>query len=156
MPSGMEKDNLSITIIHGTPSPDQVDVLTEIYVNLFADAKVQFFKSRLATKEDIIALIAYYDSIPVGFKVGFKYNNDTYYSWVGGVTQRYRNQGIAQRLANVQEKEVRLKGYSRLRTKSMNRFKPMMILNLKNGFDITKVYVNDSGQTKIIFEKDLT
>ena len=47
------------------------------------------------------------------------------------------------------------KGYQRIRTKSMNRFKPMMILNLKNGFDIVQVYTNDSGQTKIVFEKDL-
>jgi hypothetical protein len=37
----------------------------------------------------------------------------------------------------------------------MNRFKPMMILNLKNGFDIVQVYTNDSGQTKVVFEKTL-
>ena len=37
----------------------------------------------------------------------------------------------------------------------MNRFKPMMILNLKNGFSITKVYTNTKGQTKIVFEKQL-
>ncbi|MFT5215061.1 MAG: hypothetical protein ACI83H_000168 [Glaciecola sp.] len=37
----------------------------------------------------------------------------------------------------------------------MNTYKPMMILNLKNGFDITKIYTNTKGQTKIIFEKDL-
>jgi len=43
-----------------------------------------------------------------------------------------------------------------MRTKSMNRFKPMMILNMKSGFDITNIYTNDVGQTKIIFEKDLT
>ncbi len=35
----------------------------------------------------------------------------------------------------------------------MNRFKPMMIMNLKEGFDIKQVYTNDKGQTKIIFEK---
>ena len=31
----------------------------------------------------------------------------------------------------------------------------MMILNLKNNFDIKQVYTNDSGQTKIIFEKNI-
>jgi hypothetical protein len=37
----------------------------------------------------------------------------------------------------------------------MNHFKGMLILNLKNGFDIKQVYTNDSGQTKIIFEKEI-
>jgi len=37
----------------------------------------------------------------------------------------------------------------------MNRFKSMMILNLKNGFDIKSVYTNEVGQTKVVFEKTL-
>jgi len=38
----------------------------------------------------------------------------------------------------------------------MNSFKPMMILNLKNGFDIVSVYTNVTNQTKIVFEKELS
>ena len=37
----------------------------------------------------------------------------------------------------------------------MNQYKPMMILNLKRGFDIVDIYTNTKGQTKIIFEKEL-
>ena len=37
----------------------------------------------------------------------------------------------------------------------MNQYKPMLILNIKNGFDIVQIYTNDSGQTKIVFEKEL-
>jgi hypothetical protein len=66
-----------------------------------------------------------------------------------------RNLGIAKQLAQLQEEKVKAKGYQTLRTKSMNRFKPMVILNLKNGFDIKSVYTNDVGQTKIVFEKPL-
>jgi len=38
----------------------------------------------------------------------------------------------------------------------MNTFKPMMILNLKNGFDIVNIYTNTKGQTKIVFEKNIS
>lgn len=35
----------------------------------------------------------------------------------------------------------------------MNAYKPMMISNLKNGFNIINVHTNAKGQTKIVFEK---
>ena len=63
---------------------------------------------------------------------------------------------IASKLSEMQEEAVVKKGYTKLRTKSMNRFKPMMPLNLKNGFDIVQVYSNEYGQRKIVFEKSLT
>ena len=56
----------------------------------------------------------------------------------------------------LQHEVAKKKGYEKVRTKSMNRFKSMIILNLKNGFDIQQVYTNDSDQTKIIFEKELS
>jgi hypothetical protein len=34
----------------------------------------------------------------------------------------------------------------------MNRFKPMMILNLTKGFEITKVYTNSKGQRKLLLK----
>ncbi len=58
-------------------------------------------------------------------------------------------------MTHMQEDYAKQNGYKILRTKSMNHFKPMMILNLKNGFDIVKFYTNDSNQTKIVFEKSL-
>ena len=58
-------------------------------------------------------------------------------------------------IAELQEQEVKAQGYQAIRTKSMNRFKSMMILNLKNGFDIKSVYTNEVGQTKVVFEKTL-
>lgn len=84
------------------------------------------------------------------------YNDTTFYSWVGGVKMTHRLNGIARQLALLQEQTVKQKGYTKIRTKSMNRFKPMMALNLKNGFDIVKVYTNSANQTKIIFEKDIS
>lgn len=140
----MAKNKITYEIIEGYPDNSVYTALETLYVDIFEDADLHFFKKRFQEKSEI-----------VGFKIGYHYNYSTFYSWVGGVKLAFRNQGIALRLSQLQEERVRQKGYTKLRTKSMNRFKPMMILNLKNGFDITQIYTNDFGQTKIVFEKNL-
>lgn len=154
--SGTETNNdLHFQLIEGTPDDNQLKTLLALYQVIFNDARPIFFKQRLNEKENVFAITAFKNQKPVGFKVGYNYDETTFYSWVGGTLEEYREQGIAKQLAQLQEDWAKKKGYSKLRTKSMNRFKPMMILNLKNGFDIKQVYTNNSGQTKIIFEKDI-
>lgn len=130
--------------------------LKAIYSAVFKDADLYFFIKRLAEKEDILIVVAYNHNEIIGFKIGYRYDATTFYSWVGGVLESFRKQGIGKQLANLQETNIKEKGYTKLRTKSMNRFKPMMILNLKNGFNIVKVYTNEKGQTKIVFEKNIS
>ena len=129
--------------------------LLSLYAALFADAKLDFFVDRIQSKEDLIINLCYDSDDLVGFKVGYRYNENTFYSWVGGVLSDYRKRGIAQQLMEDQHQKAKEKGFIKVRTKSMNRFKPMMILNLKNGFEIVQVYTNESQQMKIVFEKSL-
>lgn len=149
------KDQMRYSVIEGIPKQVILEELLHLYAAIFEDARPKFFIERIETKAQLLCLIAYDQNTPVGFKIGYQYNETTFYSWVGGVLENYRKRGIAKTLASLQEKWVKENGFSKLRTKSMNRFKPMLILNLKNGFDIVQVYTNDSGQTKIIFEKAL-
>ena len=149
----MNHQNIKIKVIQGVPSKEVLDDLLTLYSSIFEDAIIEFFMERISSKEDVVSIIAYINQVPVGFKIGYRYNENTFYSWVGGVLPKYRKQGIAKRLAEIQEIVVKEKGYTKLRTKSMNRFKPMLILNLKNGFDIVQVYTNEKGQQKIVFEK---
>lgn len=151
----MAKNKITYEIIEGYPDNSVYTALETLYVDIFEDADLHFFKKRFQEKSEIVTVVALKESEIVGFKIGYHYNYSTFYSWVGGVKLAFRNQGIALRLSQLQEERVRQKGYTKLRTKSMNRFKPMMILNLKNGFDITQIYTNDFGQTKIVFEKNL-
>lgn len=156
MQSGMEKNNLSYLIFEGRLDPDLIKGLDALYHRLFDDADSELLHHRLSNHSDIVVLTAHSDDTIVGMKIGYKYDDTTFYSWLGGVDENYRQRGIATQLAQMQEETVKKKGYSKLRTKSMNRFKPMMALNLKNGFDIVKVYSNETGQTKIVFEKTIT
>jgi len=151
----MESDKFKYKVLEGIPSKVLLEDILVVYKSIFDDYKLDFFKDRIHQKEDLLIVLCYQQNSLKGFKIGYQYNTTTFYSWVGGVLLEQRNNGIAKQLAQLQEQRVKEKGYQKLRTKSMNRFKPMMILNLKNGFDITSIYTNDIGQTKIVFEKDL-
>ncbi len=151
----MSSELYTYQTIEGIPEPSAIQQLLRLYDQLFEDARLDFFVERIHSKEDLIINLCYDTNDLVGFKVGYRYDENTLYSWVGGVLSDYRKQGIAQQLMEFQHNKAQKKGYQKIRTKSMNRFKPMIILNLKNGFDIKQVYTNDSGQTKIIFEKSL-
>jgi predicted GNAT superfamily acetyltransferase len=151
----MENDKFAFKIIEGVPSKESLEDILVVYKSIFEDYKLDFFKDRIHQKEDLLIVLCYYQNQLVAFKIGYRYNNRTFYSWVGGVLPQYRRNGIAKKLAELQEQEVKVQGYQAIRTKSMNRFKSMMILNLKNGFDIKSVYTNEVGQTKIVFEKTL-
>ncbi len=151
----MNDQNIKIKTIQGIPSNEVLNELLTLYTSVFEDAIVDFFMKRISTKKDVVSIIAYKNEVPVGFKIGYRYNESTFYSWVGGVLLNHRKEGIAKQLAETQESIAKEKGYTKLRTKSMNRFKPMLILNLKNGFDIVQVYTNEKGQQKIVFEKEI-
>jgi predicted GNAT superfamily acetyltransferase len=151
----MESDNITYRIIKGEPDSQNISKLIKLYTEIFIDADVEFFKQRISEQQDLFTILAFANDDLIGFKIGYPYNNTTFYSWIGGVKSTFRNQGIASSLAKLQEVYAKKEGFEKLRTKSMNDFKPMMILNLKNGFDIVKFYTNTKEQTKIVFEKNL-
>ncbi len=152
----MVKNKIIYKTIEGVPNEKLFQELAHLYHYLFEDADLKFFKQRIDVQLKALYTLAYNDKVLIGFKIGYPYNAHTFYSWVGGVHPKFRNQGIAKQLAKTQEDYAKNKGFTTLRTKSMNQFKPMMILNFKNGFDITKIYTNNKGQTKIVFEKSIT
>jgi predicted GNAT superfamily acetyltransferase len=151
----MAKDKIRYTIVEGVPDALITMQLVELYHLIFEDADIPFFKKRIHEQINVISILAFNKEQLVGFKIGYHYNPQIFYSWVGGVHTSFRQKGIGSVLLEMQSSFVKRKGYKKLRTKSMNRFKPMIIMNLKNGFDIIQVYTNKIGQTKIIFEKSL-
>lgn len=156
MQNGMASDNINYIIALGDKNDNQLQDILDLYAKIFEDANLNFFKQRFASHPKLISILAYNHKTLVGFKIGYPYNETTFYSWIGGVLPHYRQRGIANTLAQYQESAAKSQGFKTLRTKSMNRFKPMMILNLNRGFDIINIYTNSKGQTKIVFEKLLT
>ncbi|MBT8254306.1 MAG: GNAT family N-acetyltransferase [Flavobacteriaceae bacterium] len=152
----MGNADFTFTSFHGIPDPETMAGILDLYNILFEDADSDFFINRLQDKKDLFSALAYKGDNLVGFKIGYRVDENTFYSWIGGVAASYRRRGIANQLAEIQEKWGASKGFDFIKTKSMNRFKPMMILNLKRGFEITQVYTNPASQTKIVFFKDIS
>jgi ribosomal protein S18 acetylase RimI-like enzyme len=75
------------------------------------------------------------NNLAVGFKLGYE-KEKYFYSWLGGVIPEYRNRGVAKLLARMQEIDCLQNHIQRIRFKTYNRFREMLIFGLKNGFEI--------------------
>lgn len=91
----------------------------------------------------------------VGFKIGYELDENKFYSWLGGVDPNYRKRGIALTLMEQQHEYLKGKGYQIVQTKTMNKWRGMLILNIKNGFDVIETYTDEKGVHKIVLEKVL-
>ncbi len=88
-------------------------------------------------------LIATADDVLSGFKLGYE-RDGYFYSWLGGVLPKYRRHGIAQMLADEQEKWTKRNGYKTITFKTRNCHKAMLRFSLKNGFDIFRIEEKES------------
>ncbi len=143
-------------------------VLTESLLQMILELEVALFPKPFSEKEvrdrltqgksvSIIVAIAAADSgpRPVGYKCGFELDAGRFYSWIGGVLPEYRNQGIAKELMKRQHAHCKKMGFSKVQTKTLNKFKNMLILNLKYGFEITDTYRGEDGDLRIVLEKNI-
>lgn len=76
----------------------------------------------------------------------------------GGVHPDYRRRGIGRALLREQHRRAKEKGYRKIVTAVALNLRPMMILNLQEGFDIVDLIAvkTDSWHTRaLIFEKSL-
>ena len=153
MPNGMASDSITYKCHSGLLTTEMFSDVLNLYAELFEDADLEFFKNRFVNQPEIYSVLAYYKNMLVGLKIGYPIDAVVFYSWIGGIKLNFRKKGIGSQLAILQENWAMQEGFKKLKTKSMNCFKSMMILNLKNGFDITKIYTNEKGQTKVVFEK---
>ncbi|WP_022824024.1 GNAT family N-acetyltransferase [Hymenobacter norwichensis] len=90
----------------------------------------------------------------VGCKVGYERKPGHYYSWLGGVHDDFRARGIAQRLMQQQHAWCRQQGYHCIRTQTYNRWRAMLLLNLRQGFDVVGTVQGTHGLA-IVLEKQL-
>ncbi|WP_325100945.1 GNAT family N-acetyltransferase [Metabacillus niabensis] len=86
--------------------------------------------------------------------MGYELKADTFYSWLGGVAPKYQKHGIGTKLMEMQHQWIKENGYSYVQTKTMNKWRSMLILNIKNGFDVIDTYIDKKGLQKIVLEKD--
>ena len=112
-------------------------------------------KRESSVKNHLMILIAYIDGKAVGYKIGFELSARIFYSWIGGVVPGNRGKGIARQLMEKQHELIPEMGHKCVRTFTENKYKDMLILNLRHGFDVIGVYKSDHDEKQTIMLEKL-
>jgi predicted GNAT superfamily acetyltransferase len=110
---------------------------------------------KMSAKPKLLVIIAVAGSNVIGYKIGYELSREKFYSWLGGVDPDFRGHGIATELMHKQHKVLLDKGYRIVQTKTMNKWRNMLVLNIRNGFDVIDTHIDEKGLHKIILEKHL-
>ncbi|RXY99883.1 GNAT family N-acetyltransferase [Fictibacillus sp. S7] len=147
---------MAIKYIHFNTYPDRktVEGIIQLHNKIFGGS--DDLAGRMKEKPDLQIDVAVDGEKRVGYKIGYALNREQFYSWLGGVDAYYRNQGIASKLMEQQHLHAKESGYKAVQTKTKNKWRSMLILNIKAGFDIIGTYTDDEGEPKIILEKKLS
>ena len=127
---------MSVIVREG--SLEEVVSVVEQITEFAKKESVASLSERLAGKTSLI-LVAEEAGVLLGFKIGYELDENTFYSWFGGVLPIARNKGVAQAQLDIQEQWVKQQGYQQLKVKSRNQFPAMLRLLLRNGYLIEKL-----------------
>lgn len=119
-------------------------------------ASLDFYEERLRHRL-YLALVAENQEGLLGFKVGYQSETpDAFYSWMGGVLPEFRKHGVADALAEYQEKWARVQGFKSIFFKTRNRFPAMICFGLSRGFKIIEVLPKGGVEDyRVVMGKDL-
>lgn len=138
------------------PDEQQLTAIVQIYTKCFDEAPPKGFSERIGERTGLMVQYATSAGEIVGYKLGYRRNPETFYSWLGGVIVSHRRQGIARRLTTLQHEWCTQQGYKAVRTDTTNRFKPMLHLDLDLGFDVIGSYQDkERGDVVVMLEKRL-
>ena len=111
---------MSVIVREG--SLEEVVSVVEQITEFAKKESVASLSERLAGKTSLI-LVAEEAGVLLGFKIGYELDENTFYSWFGGVSPLARNKGVAQAQLEAQEQWVQAAGLpSSLKVKSRNQF----------------------------------
>ncbi|HAG92338.1 MAG TPA: hypothetical protein DCL41_10715 [Bdellovibrionales bacterium] len=122
---------------------------------VFEDFKPDSLDQKLNDKEGVILTYAFESDHLAGFKLGYRLNPTTFYSWLGAVHPDHRGIGLGKKLMLEQHRYCHSQGYKIIETKTMNKWKSMLLLNIQCGFEIYATETNDRGELKILMRKSL-
>ena len=135
--------------------PDTAVTILKQIPEFEGDFTIELLEKRLM--DTPIILVAFHNDLPVGCKIGYdRYQDGSFYSWLGGVLPEFRKKGIADQLNAKMEKRVSESGYTALVFKTRNKFKSMLQFGLKNGYQIVGFEEKDDpSENRIILKKQL-
>lgn len=139
--------------IAGFPGQRLLNKVLSLHERIFKDSATLISKAK--HKPKLLFTIGLIKGEVVGYKIGYEIKPDFFYSWLGAVDENHRNQGIATKLMNEQHLYIKAKGDKTVQTKTKNKWRNMLILNIKCGFDVVGIEMDKQSEPKIILEKYL-
>jgi predicted GNAT superfamily acetyltransferase len=138
---------------NGMPDAAMLRKIMKLHIRVFGSE--DDLAGRMQEKPNLRIEAALDGETLVGYKIGYSLNREQFYSWLGGVDELRRNQGIAAELLIRQHDFARTSGYRTIQTRTKNKWRNMLLLNIKKGFDVIGTYTDSDGEPKIILEKKL-
>jgi GNAT superfamily N-acetyltransferase len=146
---------LSVRMTSEAFTADILKTFQPLATRLFPDLSENKIHERLKGRPTARVFLAWIDQTVIGFKLGYRQNEDTFYSWLGGVDPLWRKGGIGRRLSEMMLKECSEVGYDFVETKSTSQWPDMVALNMKLGFEVVGFESNEGRPTKLVFRKSL-
>ena len=145
--------NFEFIIFNSIPDGDVLNSILELHKVIFGTSDDLI--NKMFSKPQLLVITAMDDNKVIGYKIGYAIDSNKFYSWLGGVDTEYRKHGIASKLMEKQHQYLKDNGYDVVQTKTMNKWRSMLVLNIKNGFDVIDTYIDEKGIHKIVLEKSL-
>jgi len=114
---------------------ERLDTIRRLNVEIFDEERI----IKTFERDDLLMLIARTAGTAVGFKLGYRLNETTFYSAKGGVRPAYRRNGIARALLYAMLEVVERQGYERFVYDTFpNKHPGMTVLGLDEGFEVVR------------------
>ena len=129
---------------HDVDRDEVVALLLPICSDIFPDFEPAYLE-RLQHVADPLLLFARHRAEVVGFKLGYRRGARLFYSWLGGVHPSARRAGVAVELMRRQHEHVARLGYTFVETRTRASNNPMIVLNLRSGFQVVGFELDSGG-----------
>lgn len=137
-------------------APEKLQEFGEfLSANIFESFNLLDFMSKCLSVRKLSIHWAEAGSKIVALKIGYEKDTGHFYSWLGGVAPDYRSKGLGRKLMHKQHEWCLEHGYKLISTKTMNRWKTMLLMNIQEGFEIQGTQLDRKGQLKILMIKKL-
>ena len=143
-------------IHEGFPSEETLKLLATINQEIFGFGETaEHLSMAFKERQKILICFAFDAEHVIGFKVGFQEKPHYFESWRGGVLPQYRGKSIASELLRRQHKWCTTQKFKFIITTTNNQNIPMLIVNLRGGFEIVGTFVNHRKIMKVMLQKRL-
>lgn len=151
----LDSELVNYKVFEERPRERVFEQVVTLATSMFGPRTEERFLEEVAHHPRFTLVVATIEDRVIGFKAGYQERKHRYYSWLGGVHPDHRRRGIGRELMRLQHDWCARHGYQRVQTRTRNRWRDMLILNLHFGFDIIGTCLDSHGDVKIILEKKI-